>query len=161
MQGGSSQPEEGEGLQKGSRQLKLPPDKRSSSDKNSQSQASNRTVRLKLDKKSLNFTPICDVVGREAVSAVTRAHSQTCKQRIVNATCLSQQGLLYPERLYSLCPHSVGFKNSPDSLGCFKDDKTVRVLPGYYAIYKANNSPELCAFMCLQSGYLYAGIEYS
>ncbi|XP_043284681.1 xylosyltransferase oxt [Venturia canescens] len=158
-EGGSSQPEEGEGLPKASRQLKLPPDKKSN-DKTLPNHG-NRTARLKLDKKSLNFTPICDVTGREAVSAVTRARTQVCKQRIVNVTCLGQSSLLFSSRLYSSCPHSPGFDEVPESLGCFKDDKTLRILSGYYAIYKGNNSPKQCAFMCLQSGYPYAGVEYS
>lgn len=159
-EGGSSQPEEDEGLPKGLRQLKLPPDKRTNINKSLQSQR-NRTTRIKLDRKLLNFTPPCEVTGREAVSAVTRAQSQVCKQRIVNVTCLNQQGLLYPQRIQSLCPHSPGFRDVPVSLGCFKDDKTLRILSGYYHVFKGNNSPERCAFMCLQSGYPYAGTEYS
>ncbi|CAK9821316.1 Xylosyltransferase oxt [Anthophora retusa] len=131
----SSQPEEDEGLPTGLRQLKLPPDKHSNSNKILHSQR-NRTTRIKLDRKSLNFTPICEFTGREA-------------------------GLLYPEKIQSLCPHSPGFIDQPDSLGCFKDDKTLRILPGYYHVFKGNNSPERCAFLCLQSGYLYAGTEYS
>ena len=157
-QGGSSQPEEG--LPKGSRQLKLPPDKRQNVEKLSQQQV-NRTTRLKLDKKSLNFTPACEITGREAVSAINRARTQKCKERIVNTTCLGQRGLLYPNKLDATCPHSVGFKKLPKSLGCFKDDKTLRILSGYYAIHKGDNSPEQCAFMCHQSGYPYAGVEYS
>ncbi|XP_026671974.1 xylosyltransferase oxt isoform X2 [Ceratina calcarata] len=152
-----SQPEEDEGLSKG--QLKLPPDKTSNS-KISQTNR-NRTTRLKLDHKLLNFTPPCEFTGRDAVSAVTRAQSQVCKQYIVNVTCLNQQGLLYPERIQSLCPHSPGFIDKPVSLGCFKDDKTLRILSGYYHVFKGNNSPERCAFLCMQSGYLYAGTEYS
>ncbi|CAK9813203.1 Xylosyltransferase oxt [Anthophora plagiata] len=120
----SSQPEEDEGLPTGLRQLKLPPDKHSNSNKILHSQR-NRTTRIKLDRKSLNFTPICEFTGREAISAVTR------------------------------------FIDQPVSLGCFKDDKTLRILPGYYHVFKGNNSPEHCAFLCLQSGYLYAGTEYS
>lgn len=156
----SSQLAEDEGLPKGLRQLKLPPDKNSNSNKILQFQR-NRTTRIKLDRKSLNFTPPCEFTGREAVSAVTRAQSQVCKQRIVNVTCLNQQGLLYPERIQSLCPHSPGFIDKPVSLGCFKDDKTLRILSGYYNVFKGNNSPERCAFLCLQSGYMYAGTEYS
>ncbi|XP_015587358.1 xylosyltransferase oxt [Cephus cinctus] len=159
-EGDSSQPEEGEGLPKGSRQLKLPPDKQGNTNKSFQSHR-NRTTRVKLDLKSLNFTPGCEVTGREAVSAVTRAQSQKCKQRIVNVTCLSQQGLLYPEKLQSWCPHSLGFSVMPKSLGCFTDDKTPKLLSGYYAVFKGNNSPDRCAYVCLQSGYPYAGVEYS
>ncbi|XP_066603549.1 xylosyltransferase oxt isoform X2 [Prorops nasuta] len=156
---GSFQSEENEGLSKRSRQLKLPPDK-SMTNKSLQS-SRNRTGRMKIDRKTLNFIPPCEITGREAVSAVTRAQSQICKQRIVNVTCLSQQGLLYPERLYSSCPHSTGFERTPNNIGCFKDDKTYRVLAGYYHVFKSNNSPQTCAFMCLQSGYTFAGTEYS
>lgn len=148
-------------MPKGLRQLKLPPDKLPNTNKQTLQSQRNRTTRIKLDRKSLNFTPMCEVTGREAVSAVTRAQNQACKQRIVNVTCLSQQGLLYPERIQSLCPHSPGFTGMPINLGCFKDDKTLRVLSGYYHIFKGNNSPEHCAYMCLQSGYPYAGAEYS
>lgn len=159
-EGGSSQPQQDEGLPKSLRQLKLPPDKQLNANKSFQSQR-NRTTRIKLDRRLLNFTPPCEVVGREAVSAITRAQSQACKQRIVNVTCLNQQGLLYPNRIQSLCPSSPGFTDMPTSLGCFKDNKTLRVLSGYYHVFKGNNSPERCAFMCLQSGYPYAGTEYS
>ncbi|KYN31445.1 Xylosyltransferase oxt [Trachymyrmex septentrionalis] len=162
-EGGSSQPEEDEGLPKGLRQLKLPPDKQTNINKQTQlqSQLRNRTAKIKLDRKSLNFTPVCEVTVREAVSAVTRAQNQACKQRIVNVTCLSQQGLLYPERVQSLCSHSPGFTDIPINLGCFKDDKTLRALSGYYHVFKGNNTPERCAYMCLQSGFPYAGTEYS
>lgn len=168
-QGGSSQPEEGEGLPKGLRQLKLPPDKQTSRQTDKQTSTNkqtlqfqrNRTARIKLDYKTLNFIPMCEITGREAVSAVTRAQSQACKQRIVNVTCLNQQGSLYPKRVQSVCPHSPGFTGMPTSLGCFKDDKALRILSSYYHIFKGNNSPERCAYMCLQSGYPYAGTEYS
>ncbi|XP_033231945.1 xylosyltransferase oxt [Belonocnema kinseyi] len=151
--------EEGDGLPRGTRQLKLPPDKQANSNKSQPRR--NRTTAITLDRKSLNFTPICDVSGREAVSAITRAQSQLCKQRIANVTCLSQKGVLYPTTLQSSCPHSLGFTGVPKNVGCFKDDKTFRVLTGYYAIYKGNNSPQRCAYMCLQSGYPFAGTEYS
>ncbi|XP_063992970.1 xylosyltransferase oxt [Diachasmimorpha longicaudata] len=151
--------EKNEGLPKGSRQLKLPPDKTINTIKTS-SIHSNRTI-VKLDRESLNFTPICDVNGREAISAISRAHSQLCKETIVNVTCMSQMGLLYPERLHSFCPHSRGFSDLPVNLGCFKDDKTQRLLSGYYSILKGVNSAQQCAFLCLQSGYPYAGTEYS
>ncbi|XP_011302816.1 xylosyltransferase oxt [Fopius arisanus] len=152
--------ERNEGLPEGSYQLKLPPDKPLNSPKTSSQIHSNRTI-VKLDRQSLNFTPICDVTGREAVSAVSRAHTQLCKETIVNITCMSQMGMLYPEQLHSSCPHSTGFRDIPRNLGCFKDDKTQRILSGYYSILKGVNSPQHCAFLCLQSGYPYAGTEYS
>lgn len=99
--------------------------------------------------------------GREAVSAITRAQSQMCKEHIVNVTCLSQQNLLYPNVLQSTCPHSYGFTGSPKSLGCFRDNKMSRLLPSYYSVFKNSNSPEQCAYLCLQSGFPYAGVQYS
>lgn len=154
-----SHSEIGEGLPKGTRQLKLPPDKQTG--QNKYQSRRNRTTIVTLDQKSLNFTPICDVTGREAVSAITRAQSQICKEYIVNVTCLSHQGLLYPKTLQSSCPHSKGFRGIPKNIGCFKDDKIFRVLTGYNSVYKNNNSPQRCAYMCLQSGYPFAGTEYS
>ncbi|KAJ8684173.1 hypothetical protein QAD02_019965 [Eretmocerus hayati] len=143
---------------KNTHQLKLPPDKVGSSHRTLNR---NRTTRIKLDRSSLDFVPMCEVTGREAVSAITRAQSQKCKERIVNVTCLNQQNLLYPTKLQSSCPHSLGFVGTPTSLGCYKDDKISRLLPSYYAIFKSNNSPELCASVCLQSGFPFAGVEYS
>lgn len=154
-----------DGNAKISKEIKLPPDKLNLNLKNKiQKQFNqNRTLRTttKLDYELLNFTPICNETSKEAMSAVTRAKSQICKEIIVNTTCMGLQGSLYPERLYSSCPHSTGFKNTPKSLGCFKDDKSQRTLSASYSIFKTNNSPEQCAFLCLQSGYPYAGIEYS
>lgn len=155
----SSLPERGEDLSKGSRQMKLPPDKEETN--TLKGARRNRTTRVKLDLSLLNFTPSCEISGREAVSAITRAQTQACRQKIANATCMAQQNTLYPESLKSSCPHSPGFVNKPKNLGCFKDDKTLKVLSGYYAVYKGENSPEYCAKMCLQSGYPYSGVEYS
>ncbi|XP_014225440.1 xylosyltransferase oxt [Trichogramma pretiosum] len=145
------------GLPNGNRQLKLPPDK---FDNSNRVINHNRSTRIKLDYKSLEFEPICDITGREAVSAISRAQSQRCKEWLVNVTCLSQQNLLYPAELKSSCPHSLGFDTTPKSLGCYKDDKIARLLPNYYSIFKNNNSPKHCAHMCLQSGFPYAGVEY-
>ncbi|XP_034946782.1 xylosyltransferase oxt [Chelonus insularis] len=140
-----------------SKQLKLPPDKSNTNNQSSQ----NRTPKLKLDKDTLGFVPACEITGKESISAVTRARTQICKESIVNISCLNQYGNLYPERLYSLCPHSKGFIKKPTSLGCFQDDKINRILGDYYAVFKSTNSPKDCAFLCLQSGYPYAGTEYS
>lgn len=146
-----------DGQLKLSKQPKLPPDKIVNNKLNNQ----NKTSVVKLDYNLLNFTPICDVTGKEAVSAVTRAKSQICKEIIVNVTCMGLQGKLYPKRLHSSCPHSMGFNGSPKKIGCYQDDKTQRMLTGFYTVLKSNNSPEQCALTCLQYGYPYAGTEYS
>lgn len=112
---------------------------------------------LKLD--DLKFKPICDIVAKEAISAVHRAHSQQCKEIIVNTTCAIQNGTFYPKQLHSNCPHEPFIENKP--LGCFKDDKKFRTLSGYYINFKTNNTPKKCIQLCLQSGFVYAGVQYS
>lgn len=124
--------------------------------KKKRSQKSNNT-RLRLEE--LDFVPSCDINTREAISAMHRAKTQRCKQEIANVTCLIKQGLLYPKQLPNHCP-SEGFVQGK-SLGCFKDDKTYRLLSGYYGTNKKLNSPESCIRLCLQSGFPYAGVQYS
>ncbi|GLH11058.1 Xylosyltransferase oxt [Gryllus bimaculatus] len=116
--------------------------------KNSGSFVVNRSI-LRLEE--LDFVPQCDIVTKEAISAIHRAKTQQCKQEIVNITCLIQQGLLYPHYLPNTCP----------SLGCFRDNKTFRLLSGYYANLKTTNSPKHCIDLCLQSGFPYAGVQFS
>ncbi|XP_060535752.1 xylosyltransferase oxt isoform X2 [Cylas formicarius] len=90
---------------------------------------------LKLD--DLEFDVPCTVTGKEALSAISRAKSQKCKQEIVNVTCLALEGKLYPSELKSKCPK------------------------GYFGRNKVENSPQYCIKLCLQSGFPYAGVQYS
>lgn len=112
---------------------------------------------LKLD--DLKFRPICDIVVKEAISAVYRAKTQNCKEIIVNITCAIQNGTFYPKKLLSYCPHETFVENKP--LGCFKDDKKFRTLSGYYINFLTTNTPKRCLQLCLQSGFVYAGVQYS
>lgn len=116
----------------------------------------NQTV-LRLEE--LDFTPPCEISTKEAISAIHRARTQKCKQEIVNTTCLIKQGLLYPAILPNYCPNND--LEPGKSLGCFKDEKAYRILNGYYGVYKNSNSPESCIRLCLQSGFPYAGVQYS
>nr|CAD7592662.1 unnamed protein product [Timema genevievae] len=109
--------------------------------------------------EELDFVPACDIVTKEAISAIHRAKTQRCKRELVNITCLIQQGRLYPKQLTSSCP-SQGF-TAGKSLGCYEDKKTFRMLTGYFANLKLTNSPKHCMNMCLQSGFQYAGVQYS
>lgn len=124
----------------------------------------NNTPKLRINNTVLrveefDFVPACDISSKEAVSAIHRAKTQKCKQELVNVTCLAQRGLLYPRSLPNHCPGEGLVRGK--SLGCFKDEKNYRILNGYYANLKTNNSPEHCIQMCLQSGYPYAGVQYS
>lgn len=116
----------------------------------------------KLNKSTLNdlsFTPSCDIKLRETISAVHRAKTQGCKKHIIDIACAIQDGTLYPKRLSNSCPNG---KYQPNrALGCYKDEKKYRLLSGYYTNFKAVNSPRKCISMCLQSGFIYAGVQYS
>ncbi|KAL3284632.1 hypothetical protein HHI36_018786 [Cryptolaemus montrouzieri] len=123
----------------------------------------NRNIKVKskpqLKLEDLNFTPNCKISEREAISAINRAKSKKCKQLIANITCLSSEGRLYPKKLSNFCvDHS---NNTGKALGCFKDDKEFRLLSGFYGVHSKDNSPGNCMRLCLQSGFPYAGVEYS
>lgn len=108
----------------------------------------------------LNFEPTCDISDvREAVSAVSRAKSQQCKQHIIEVACAIKAETFYPTHLTNSCPSGNFIANR--SLGCFKDEKKQRLLSGYYSNFKESNSPKKCMSVCLQSGFLYGGVQYS
>lgn len=46
------------------------------------------------------------------------------------------------------------------TLGCFRDGKEIKLLPGYKSTLIHTNSQENCLNLCLQSGFVYAGVEY-
>lgn len=130
---------------------------KSSTHKSTESIYKSNKSQLRLDE--LQFVPACEIKTKEAVSAIHRAQTQKCKQEIANITCLIKDGLLYPKYLRNSCPNNdleVG-----KSLGCFKDAKDFRLLSGYYGNNKNENSPEYCTRLCLQSGFPYAGVQYS
>lgn len=114
-------------------------------------------VHLQLD--DLKFKPICDIVTKETISAIYRAQTQRCKEIIANISCAIQMAQFYPTHLPNYCPHDSLVANRP--LGCYQDDKKFRLLSGYYVNFKANNTPAKCIQMCLQSGFVYAGVQYS
>lgn len=127
--------------------------------KNSNGQGKLKNNNTILRVEEFDFVPGCEINTKEAISAIHRAKTQKCKQELVNVTCLAQRGLLYPKNLPNYCL-SEG-KTSGKSLGCYKDEKNYRILSGYFANLKTSNSPEYCIQLCLQSGYPYAGVEYS
>ncbi|VVC31413.1 Hypothetical protein CINCED_3A008702 [Cinara cedri] len=102
--------------------------------------------------------PPCDIGGRESVSALHRAKTQICKQIIANISCLIKMNPPYPKRLLHQCPTN-NVKNNK-TLGCFRDGKEIKLLPGYKTTLIHSNSQENCLDLCLQSGFVYAGVEY-
>lgn len=113
---------------------------------------------LRLDE--LTFRPQCTIDTKEAVSAIHRARSQECKQTIANITCAIQAGTFYPIELPNTCP-TAAVAIVQSALGCFRDEKKMRILSGYYTNFKESNSPTKCVQRCLQSGFIYAGVQYS
>lgn len=108
----------------------------------------------------LRFKPKCDILSdREVASAVQRATTQSCKQQIIDIACQIKSGTFYPKVLPNTCPSGNYIANR--LLGCYQDEKQQRLLPSFYSNFKETNSPKKCIQMCLQSGYLYAGVQYS
>uniref|UniRef100_A0A8D0CNY3 Xylosyltransferase 2 n=1 Tax=Sander lucioperca TaxID=283035 RepID=A0A8D0CNY3_SANLU len=53
---------------------------------------------------SSDFVPKCDIIGKDALSALHRAGSQQCRQEIANIVCQHQAGKLMPDALPQFCP---------------------------------------------------------
>lgn len=53
---------------------------------------------------SSDFVPKCDIIGKDALSALHRAGSQQCRQEIANIVCQHQAGQLMPDVLPQYCP---------------------------------------------------------
>ncbi|BET03101.1 Xylosyltransferase sqv-6 [Nesidiocoris tenuis] len=139
--------------------VKLPPDKLAKTGKHAKSGKTgetNKTVALRVEE--LDFTPMCEIKSKEAISAIHRARTQNCKQQIANTTCLINSGELYPSELPHQCPAPESTKGK--SLGCYSDDKMTRVLKDHYVQLKTTNSPLYCINICIQGGYPYAGVEF-
>lgn len=109
--------------------------------------------------EELDFKPLCDIQNREAISAIHRAKSQSCKQEIVNLTCQIQEGNFYPKNLPNNC--LSGNMSYGKHLGCFKDEKKLRLLSSFYGNYANTNSHSLCLDICVQAGFPYAGVQYA
>ncbi|XP_017108947.2 xylosyltransferase oxt [Drosophila bipectinata] len=115
-------------------------------------------TRTKLTALQLGFQPECDILAKEAISALQRAKTKDCREHIAHTACAIQAGRFYAPQLRSSCP--AGNHTANVSLGCFKDEKERRILAGYYSSSKTSNSPSSCVHLCLQSGYPYAGVQY-
>lgn len=50
-----------------------------------------------------SFTPKCEIVGKDALSALARASTKQCQQEIANVVCLHQAGSLMPKAVPRHC----------------------------------------------------------
>ncbi|CAL8310235.1 unnamed protein product [Arctogadus glacialis] len=55
-----------------------------------------------------DFVPKCEIVGKDALSALHRAGSPACRQDIADIVCRHQAGLLMPKRLPTYCAGASG-----------------------------------------------------
>lgn len=62
------------------------------------------SVDLAHQASSSDFAPKCDILGKDALSALHRAESQRCRQEIANIVCQHQAGQLMPGTLPQFCP---------------------------------------------------------
>lgn len=49
------------------------------------------------------FTPKCEILGKDALSALARASTKQCQQEIANVVCLHQAGSLMPKAVPRHC----------------------------------------------------------
>uniref|UniRef100_A0A671YPU6 Xylosyltransferase 2 n=1 Tax=Sparus aurata TaxID=8175 RepID=A0A671YPU6_SPAAU len=63
-----------------------------------------------------DFVPKCDIIGKDALSALHRAGSQQCRQEIANIVCQHQAGQLMPHALPQFCPQ-LGVSNPVQAVG--------------------------------------------
>ncbi|XP_037286731.2 xylosyltransferase oxt-like isoform X1 [Rhipicephalus microplus] len=106
----------------------------------------------------LGFRPECDIVEKDALSAIRRATTTRCKQELANVTCLVRRGLLYPSELPRFCKTSPG-RVVGAHLGCFRDDRKSRIFERL-ASRTRSNSRRHCVGLCLRLGFAWAGLQY-
>lgn len=105
--------------------------------------------------------PINCHITKEISSAIQRATTDSCRKHIMDVACAiqNQTNPFYPRWLPSSCPSGNHVPNR--YIGCFRDQQDERLLSGYLALHKSNNTPRKCIQLCLQSGFLFAGTQYS
>lgn len=67
--------------------------------------------------------PQCEISGKEAISALSRARSRECRQQIVEVYCKHKERALMPEKVPRYCPLEGEFKRQIKSMG------TIFILP--------------------------------
>lgn len=103
------------------------------------------------------YQPRCEITGKEAVSAITRAKTIQCKQELADVACLHNEEKLYAHSMPRFCP--LKGNGSGEYLGCFIDSDNNRDLEGSFQELE-ENSPEICINHCLRGGFNYAGLQY-
>ncbi|CAJ0588112.1 unnamed protein product [Cylicocyclus nassatus] len=107
---------------------------------------------------TINFHS-CDISDPLALSALSRAKTESCRRKISDAACKLKNNLFHDQFPESLCPNHehllINFR-----LGCFEDSKKDRALNGFAYDFKTDNSVEKCRSQCYRAGFIYYGLEY-
>ncbi|XP_018423372.1 PREDICTED: xylosyltransferase 2 isoform X1 [Nanorana parkeri] len=78
------------------------------------------------------FTPMCDVKGKDALSALSRATTKKCQQEISNMVCLHQLGQLMPKSLPRYCQTTgkitSGLQWEESDVGAPPPEKPLRIV---------------------------------
>ncbi|KAK2703220.1 xylosyltransferase oxt-like isoform X2 [Artemia franciscana] len=97
----------------------------------------------------------CNITSDVAKSALERARTSACKQKIVDFACSLESGEFIPTILPNTCP---GDQQKPFIyIGCFMHNKTENILP-YNSSFE-DNSVTSCVNNCTLAGRTYAGVQ--
>jgi len=102
----------------------------------------------------------CNITSKDAVSAIKRASSTSCKQEIVDLVCDLEKQMVYPASLPRSCKPQVDKESKVSNLGCFKDNFSKRILQGHMVKLKYSNSPQACLAACMDAGFSFSGTQY-
>ena len=105
-------------------------------------------------KNSISESGFCDTtsLGKMAQSALERAKSEECKQKILNVACMGDD--LYPKELKSTCDYYEKVKY----LGCFQAFSNEGIF-NHKMKYADYNSPYQCSKHCLQKNFTLTGVQ--
>ncbi|KAL6744553.1 hypothetical protein Aduo_017476 [Ancylostoma duodenale] len=101
----------------------------------------------------------CDISDDLALSALSRAKTESCRRKISDAACKLKNGLFHDSFPESQCINHdrllINFR-----VGCFEDSKSSRALNGFAYEFKSDNSVEKCRSTCYRAGFVYYGLEF-
>ena len=91
---------------------------------------------------------------KDAQSAIKRAQSPECKQKLKDIACLGDAA--YPSSIQPTCK----FYDQINYLGCFQDARQPRHLNGSNTRLMDTMTPYDCVTFCHEKGYALAGLEF-
>ena len=93
---------------------------------------------------------------KDAQSAIKRAKSPECKQKLKDVACAANSETLYPKEIQPTCD----FYQKVNYVGCFQDNRDFRILNGTPLRHPNVMTPYDCVNHCYEQGYDYAGVQW-